>query len=325
MSSFPADFSPRVKLSFNFEEVAACLSSTEPREPIDHRYQALFFTRTTSPSPAEQVSLLVSALEVETSVLLRHEICYLMGQSGDPAAIPFLRSILHNEDEDEVTRHEAAEALAALKAPDLLPDLQKYEGLASAVPLLADTCVLALEGMRRKNDARTCGCQSGEKIEGGRFITKDPAQGDPNASVEDAPRLEAKLLDQSEGLFDRYEAMFTLRDLGCAASLARALAADASSACLRHELAFVLAQLEDEATAPTLIAALANTSEHGVVRHEAAIALSAMGGNPEAKPALLRGLQDPDPMVHESCAASLSTMAYWDAWEAEEARIKGAA
>jgi deoxyhypusine monooxygenase len=298
LSACSLEFSPRVKLTFTHDEVTNCLTTVAPREPVDHRYQALFFTRTTAPSKEAQVALLEATLAIETSVLLRHEICYLMGQSGSPAAIPTLRRILHAEDEDEVTRHEAAEALAALEAPGLLEDLQAYEASRDTLPLLADTCKLALEGLKRKEDARVCGCQNGEKIQGGRFITTDPAKGDPTASTKDIPRLEATLMDESLALFDRYEAAFT------------------------HELAFVLAQLEDEATAACLVAKLEDPCEHAVVRHEAAMALSAMDGS-DAKAALLRNLKDPDPMVHESCKASLSTMAYWAAWEAEEARILG--
>jgi len=316
------EFSPRVKLSFTHDEVAECLMSKEPREPVDHRYQALFFVRTTIPSKAEQVALLEKTLEIETSVLLRHEVCYLMGQIGSHEAIPTLRRILHAADEDEVTRHEAAEALAALEAPGLVDDLKEYELTRDTLPLLADTCNLALEGLKRKQDARMCGCQGGEKGQGGRFITTDPAQGETSATVEDVPRLEATLMDEGLALYDRYEAAFTLRNLGAGGSLAAALEADTSSACLRHELAFVLAQLEDDATTDALVTKLEDASEHGVVRHEAAIALSAMD-SPNARSALVRNLVDPNPMVHESCKAALSTMEYWAAWEAEEVRILG--
>lgn len=142
------------------------------------------------------------------------------------------------------------------------------------------------------------------------------------ATVADIPALEAALLSEAP-LFERYEAMFTLRNLGAAAPLARALAADNASACLRHELAFVLAQLEDEATVDVLVAKLADPTEHSVVRHEAAIALSVMGGSDAARAALAKYVEDKDPMVHESCSVSISTMAYWQAWEDEEARICG--
>ena len=66
-------------------------------------------------------------------------------------------------------------------------------------------------------------------------------------------------------------------------------------------------------------------SQHPVVRHEAAIALSVTGGDEESKTVLLAHLNDAEPMVYESCAASLATMAYWNAWEAVEARIMGTA
>ena len=106
-----------------------------------------------------------------------------------------------------------------------------------------------------------------------------------------------------------------------AKSLCRALQEDTSSACLRHEVAFVLGQMEDEGATAALIEKLKDPDEHNVVRHEAAIALGSMAKGGPAEVALLAGLEDPAPMVHESCAAALATMAYWHAWEVEEARI----
>lgn len=310
-----------VKMSYNWEEVSHALTTLPP---IAERYQALFFAKTTAPTPDDFKSLLVSALQVEKSTLMRHEICYVLGQSGHMGAVKILQEVMHDSSEDEVTRHEAAEALAALDAEGLADDLRRYATSREQLPLLADTCELALDGLAQKNDARMCACLDSEKVAGGRFVTKDPAKGNPDATLEDVPALSATLTDPSAKLFARYEAMFTLRNLGAgpaSAALAQALLSDRTSSCLRHELAFVLAQLEDEATADALVAKLADVSEHAVVRHEAAIALSVMGGAEVAKPALIKHLEDPDPMVSESCAASLSTMAYWQAWEDAEARI----
>eukprot|EP00613_Pedinella_sp_CCMP2098_P078295 CAMPEP_0171942206 /NCGR_PEP_ID=MMETSP0993-20121228/38486_1 /TAXON_ID=483369 /ORGANISM="non described non described, Strain CCMP2098" /LENGTH=328 /DNA_ID=CAMNT_0012584593 /DNA_START=15 /DNA_END=1001 /DNA_ORIENTATION=- len=309
-----------VKMSMSWEDVTLALTSPH-NYPIEQRYQALFFAKSCAPSSADFIRVLSEAFVLEKACLMRHEICYVLGQSGEVSVIPLLRQVLHDENENEITRHEAAEALAALDAPELLLDMERYISMKESLPLLADTCELAIEGLRTNNDARMCACQDSVKEKGGKFRSKDPAKGKTNASASDIPTFEKALLDETSSLFARYEAMFTLRDLAASACIARALEADKSSDCLRHELCFVLAQLEDEGTADVLIMKLKDASEHGVVRHEAAIALSAMGDGEGVNAALCEYLKDPDPLVSESCAAALSTVAYWEAWEKEEARV----
>merc|ERR1712151_60871 len=102
------------------------------------------------------------------------------------------------------------------------------------------------------------------------------------------------------------------------------LLSDKSSAVLRHEIAFVLGQMEDDAAAEALVSSLACTEEHGMVRHEAAIALGSVG-TPAAEAALRKYVDDPDQLVAESCEVALDTAAYWRAWEELEARISSTA
>merc|ERR1711924_221312 len=104
-----------------------------------------------------------------------------------------------------------------------------------------------------------------------------------------------------------YEGLFTLRNVGGAnavAGLTDILLADTSSAVLRHEIAFVLGQMEDEAAAQALVASLARSEEHGMVRHEAAIALGSVGTQ-AAEDALRKYADDPDKLVAESCVVAL--------------------
>lgn len=77
----------------------------------------------------------------------------------------------------------------------------------------------------------------------------------------------------------RYGAMFALRNRGGANAvheLGSALVTDASSALLRHEVAFVLGQMQHPAALDALAEALARPAEHSMVRHEAAEALGAL-------------------------------------------------
>lgn len=76
------------------------------------------------------------------------------------------------------------------------------------------------------------------------------------------------------------------------------------SALFRHEVGYVLGQLQHEAAVPQLAAALARCAENPMVRHECAEALGAI-----ARPACLAALQahadDPERVVRESCEVAL--------------------
>jgi HEAT repeat protein len=61
----------------------------------------------------------------DDSALLRHEICYVLGQLRKAKAIPVLVSLLEG-DRDVMVRHEAAEALGAIADPTLL-DKEQFD------------------------------------------------------------------------------------------------------------------------------------------------------------------------------------------------------
>ena len=99
------------------------------------------------------------------------------------------------------------------------------------------------------------------------------------------PDLEKTLLDTKLPLFQRYRAMFGLRDLASPPDLPTAVDAINAlakglkdpSALFRHEVAFVFGQLCHPASIPSLTASLSDLSEVGMVRHEAAEALGSLG------------------------------------------------
>lgn len=301
----------------SWEDVQQALLATEL--PITARYRALFCVKTLAPSPGEAVDLLIRAFDVQTvSMLLRHEIAYVLGQLGEASAAAGLHAILKNGEEDEVVRHEAAEAIAALDDIHAIDVLDAIRSSTSA-QALRDTCELAVVGLRRKQESGdrealpVCVCQ---------YTSKDPAEGRIDATAADVPIAARALADDSLPLYERYEAMFTLRNVGgseACSSLAKLLRSDQSSAVLRHEIAFVLAQMEDETATVALSESLADRAEHCMVRHEAAIALGTIG-TPEAEKALRLYVADDDVMVAESCMVALATAAYWRAWESLEAQ-----
>jgi len=270
----------------------------------------------------------VQALPLQAdSVLLRHEAAYVLGQCGEGspvAAKAQLLETLRNEAEDDIVRHEAVEALAALSDVDALEEIERLSGQSISEPL-RHTCELASASLRRKQAAvhgelvlPVCGCQ---------YTSRDPGEGKPGATQADVPAAKDVLMDVSLPLYDRYEGLFTLRNVGGAVpaeALAGALRLDASSAVLRHEIAFVLAQMEEESATAALAASLADCAEHGMVRHEAAIALGAIGTD-DAEAALRSFEGDADKLVAESCQVALATSAYWRVWEELEARVAAGA
>lgn len=293
---------------------------------LTERYRALFQTRSLAPSPAEAVDLIVQAFcRKSDSILLGHEAAYVLGQLGDKAAVTRLKEITGDEGEDDIVRHEAIEALAAIDEGDAIVLLSELQARTTSEPL-RHTCELAVAGLQRNagaNDSDAaalpiCVCQ---------YTSRDPAKGWTDARQQDVPVAIATLADAQKPLYERYEGLFTLRNVGGAAAvkaLSDILLSDQSSAVLRHEIAFVLGQMEDDVATEALISSLACSEEHGMVRHEAAIALGSVG-TPAAETALRNYVADPDRLVAESCEVALDTAAYWKAWEELEARISSSA
>ena len=81
------------------------------------------------------------------------------------------------------------------------------------------------------------------------------------------------------------------------------------SALFRHEVAYVLGQMQHGACIPELTAALADPAEHAMVRHECAEALGAIAQ--EGCLQRLAGfLGDGERVVRESCQVALDMAAH---------------
>lgn len=113
-------------------------------------------------------------------------------------------------------------------------------------------------------------------------------------------------------LFDRYRAMFSLRNLNSdAAALALVQGLNDSSALFRHEIAYVLGQMQRPCAIDGLESVLKNLSEHRMVRHEAAESIGAIGGE-VAENVLKSYALDGEVVVQQSCEVALDTMDYWN-------------
>jgi len=133
----------------------------------------------------------------------------------------------------------------------------------------------------------------------------------PAAEAAPLPELRARLLDRGAPLFERYRALFALRDAvpregaGAVAALCECLGrAGGESALLKHEVAFVLGQLEHPAAGDALCGAVRREGEHGMVRHEAAEALGAIG-TPQAVETLRAYCGHAEEILRESCWVAL--------------------
>lgn len=82
-----------------------------------------------------------------------------------------------------------------------------------------------------------------------------------------------------------------------------------SSALFRHEIGYVLGQVQHPAAVPALCAALERSGENAMVRHEAAEALGSIGKE-ECLAVLQRYRADRERVVKESCEVALDMLEY---------------
>lgn len=262
---------------------------------LAQRFRALFTLRNIGGPDA--ISWISKGFKDE-SALLKHELAYCLGQMQDTRAIPTLSAVLKDREQEPMVRHEAGEALGAIGEPSVLELLTEY--CQDPVTEVAETCQLAV--------ARLKWLQSGQaQDDSSPYASVDPA---PPAPSKSASELRDVLLNESLPLFDRYRAMFALRNLGTEeAALALADGLQCSSALFRHEIGYVLGQLQHPAAVPALSAALERPGENAMVRHEAAEALGSIGQQ-ECVSVLQRYQGDEERVVKESCVVALDMLQY---------------
>lgn len=137
------------------------------------------------------------------------------------------------------------------------------------------------------------------------FGSVDPAPADEGLGIE---KLRMTLCDEEARMFQRMRALFALRNIGgkpAVDSLANAF--ESSSALLKHEIAYVLGQMQDDHAIPHLISRLEDLQEDVMVRHEAAEALGAIGNN-VAMSALEKFAKDDEIVVAESCEVAIDLL-----------------
>ncbi|RMJ22202.1 hypothetical protein PHISP_06921 [Aspergillus sp. HF37] len=304
---------------------------TSESEPLARRFRALFSLKHLAclQPPSDQTLPAIQAIAAafaSPSALLKHELAYCLGQTRNPDAVSFLRVVAKDPAEDAMCRHEAAEALGALGDRGSLGILEKLRDDTQEQDVIRETCDLAVDRILWENSEQS----KSEKLKPSDFTSIDPAPPIPMAVAQPSiPALEMTLLDTNLPLFQRYRAMFALRDLASPPDLPTAVRAveglakglQDPSALFRHEIAFVFGQLCHPASIPNLTATLCNKAEAGMVRHEAAEALGSLGDIDGVEDTLKMFVNDPDQVVRDSVLVALDMAEYEKAGEVEYALL----
>ncbi|KAG2432974.1 hypothetical protein HXX76_008702 [Chlamydomonas incerta] len=281
------------------DEVVADLKKklVDPNSSLPEKYRVLFSLRNVKGAAAHDA--LELALK-DDSALFRHDVAFCLGQRQDSRAIQVLTSILHDSNEHPMVRHEAGEALGAIGTEECLTPLREHQ--QDGVLEVAETCQLALQRIEWLRAHPEAGDEESP------YYSVDPTPALPTSTPTE--ELRQVLLDENKRMFDRYSALFALRNKGGDEAVA-ALGAvfGARSALLKHEVAYVMGQMLDKKAVEFLSGVLKDGAEHAMVRHEAAEALGAIADRVTLE--LLRQYAaDPEPIVAHSCVVALDVLEF---------------
>ncbi|KAJ5179877.1 Deoxyhypusine hydroxylase [Penicillium capsulatum] len=304
---------------------------TSESEPLARRFRALFSLKHLAclDPPTEQNLPAIQAIAAafaSRSALLKHELAYCLGQTRNPESVAYLQQVVKDTEEDAMCRHEAAEALGALGYAESLDILKKLRDDEKELEIIRETCDIAVDRILWENSEE----KKAEKLKPSDFTSIDPAPPMPlEASEPSISDLAKTLLDTKLPLFQRYRAMFGLRDLASPPDLPTAVDAVNAlakgltdpSALFRHEIAFVFGQLCHPASIPSLTTCLGNLQEAGMVRHEAAEALGSLGEEEGVEETLKKFLNDPEQVVRDSVIVALDMAEYEKNGEIEYALV----
>ncbi|KAL8548023.1 hypothetical protein ACS0TY_007354 [Phlomoides rotata] len=207
----------------------------------------------------------------------------------DVEAIPALETVLNDFSLHPIVRHEAAEALGAIGLERNVSLLGK--SLASdPAPEVRETCELALSRIKELKNISVSKTSP--------FLSVDPAA---PASFSSVRELREILLSEDKSMYERYAALFALRNLGGEEAISAIIESlGASSALLRHE---------NKKASDALSQVLRDVNQHPMVRHEAAEALGSIA-DAQCVALLEEFAKDPEPIVSQSCEVALSMLEF---------------
>lgn len=292
----------------------------DPKAKVEDKYTSIFELKGMGNEESAK-TLMENFKKLNGSELLMHEVTYALGQYP-PAlkqlVMPFLINVINDEAEFAVVRHEAAEGLSNFgdDADQILPIFQKYKDYK--IEVLRDTCRLAYDKVKNYHELKQkYGTQyNGTKEPSAPFTEAEMSKMIPDDKLSIYEKVEKLVLSKDHPLFQKYRGMYLLRDKADEKSV-QALCKfldqknwEATGVLLRHEVCFILGQLEKKAhnAIPQLKASI-ESKENEVVRHEALIAYGAIAQDKEY---LKKFVNDPDRIVKESAIVALHTIDYWN-------------
>lgn len=83
------------------------------------------------------------------SALFRHEIAFVLGQLQNPLSVPCLKTSLEDPAENEMVRHECAEALGAIANDECMEILNKF--VKDEKRVVKESCEIALDMCEYEN------------------------------------------------------------------------------------------------------------------------------------------------------------------------------
>lgn len=286
----------------------------DPQQPLKKRFRALFTLKNASEPSA--LAWIEKALLNDDSVLLKHECGYCMGQMMMPEAVPVLMLVLDDSSEDPIVRHECGEALGNIASRcdsqtkrKVIQALEKNSEDGSS--LVSQTCKLSLEKISRQSSNEH---QEGDPSDK-RFTTQDPAP--PMDKYDSLRELEDILNDPKQPLFNKYRALFSLRNCGspeCVDILGRTLVANKDNRqmdLMMHEIGYIFGQLCDPDSIKYLKPIIESKDCHEIARHECVEALGSIATK-EAVEFLQRFREDASLVVKQSVLVALDISDYFN-------------
>ncbi|KAF9763976.1 Deoxyhypusine hydroxylase [Nosema granulosis] len=269
---------------------------------IAKKMRSIFFLRNITTD--ESARILCEAFK-STSVLLKHEVAYVLGQMQIEETIPVLIKVLDDQNEDEIVRHEAGEALGNFPYRKDIAEALERNIQCSSIPV-RETCYIARKKMQ----------DSGSEIS--EFGSRDPAYPLQGVSFEEAKET---FLDTTKDIYLRYKAMFYLRDLGTKEAievLGRGM--EDRSSLFKHEISFICGQMANPHSIGFLVEAMGSEEEHGMVRHECAEALGIIGTK-ECLEALVKYQYSKCDILRESVEVAIDIHGYVNSNQGEYCEI----
>jgi deoxyhypusine monooxygenase len=289
---------------------------------IKLRMNSLFKLRTIG--TLEAVLALEEALIKEkSSDLIRHEVCYCFGQmistedNKEEIQTFLYKEVFEDPNKyNSIVLHEAAEALGNINSDNNIKLLEKF--LNYEDDIIKETCEISVENlnwMKRTNNGETEGLDKLELF----YHTNDPAPPfnfkniDYYSNIDNIRKI---LHDPKESLFNRYRAIFTLREFNNEEAVNVLCESydknyrNNFSPLFKHEVSFILGQmcLKAKNALTALENVLIDEEEDPIVRHETALTL---GEITESKELLLKYTNHNNQLIRESCEIALDFYDYW--------------